>query len=58
MENHTKILGYNISCKTFISAKPFRIRFDKVNSYISIYDGTRYLVLFGWFTTGLDILLE
>ena len=47
MENHTKILGYNISCKTFISAKPFRIRFDKVNSYISIYDGTRYLVLFG-----------
>ena len=28
-------------------AKPFRIRFDKVDGFIKIYDGTRYLVLFG-----------
>ena len=28
-------------------AKPFCIRFDKVDRFIKIYDGTRYLVLFG-----------
>ena len=38
---------YNISHKTFIGAKPLSIRFDKVNEFIRVYDGTRYLVLFG-----------
>ena len=38
---------YDISYKTFIDAKPLRIRFDKDDGFISIYDGTRYLVLFG-----------
>ena len=33
--------------KTLIGAKPLRIRFDKVNEFIRIYDGTRCLVLFG-----------
>ena len=33
--------------KTLIGAKPLRIRFDKVNGFIRIYDGTRCLVLFG-----------
>ena len=36
-----KILIYNISYK------PLRIRLDKIDGFIKIYDGTRYLVLFG-----------
>ena len=38
---------YNISYKNFMGAKPLRIRFDKIGGFINIYDGTRYLVLFG-----------
>ena len=34
-------------CKTLIGPKPLRIRFDKTDGFIRIYDGTRYLVLFG-----------
>ena len=30
-----------------IGAKPLRIRFDKIDGFIRIYDGTRYLLLFG-----------
>ena len=30
-----------------ISAKPLHIRFDNVDGLIRVYDGTRYLVLFG-----------
>ena len=56
-----------MSYKTLIGEKPVRIRFDKVNGFISVYDGTRYLVLLlillllemknmNLFTTGLDIL--
>ena len=40
-------LIYGISYKTLISTKTFRIRFDKVDVLIRVYDGTRYLVLFG-----------
>ena len=61
------ILVYNMSYKTLIGEKPVRIRFAKVNGFISVYDGTRYLVLLlillllemknmNLFTTGLDIL--
>ena len=28
-------------------AKLLRIRFDKIDGFIGVYDGTRYLVLFG-----------
>ena len=28
-------------------AKPLRIRFDKIDGFIRVYDGSRYLVLFG-----------
>ena len=38
------ILTYDISCKTLIGAKPLRIRFDKVDGFIRVYDRTRYLV--------------
>ena len=35
------------SYKALIGAKLLRISFDKVNGFIRIYDGTRYLVLCG-----------
>ena len=41
------VLVYDISHKTLIGAKPLRIRFRKVNGPIRVYNGTRYLVLFG-----------
>ena len=37
----------DISHKTLISAKPLHVRFNKVDGFIRVYDGTRYLVLFG-----------
>ena len=46
-KSQENILIYNISHKTLIGPKPLRIRFDKVNGFIRIYDGTMYLVLFG-----------
>ena len=30
-----------------IGTKPLRIRFGRVNGFIRVYDGTKYLVLFG-----------
>ena len=30
-----------------IGAKPLHIRFDKLDGFITVNDGTRYLVLFG-----------
>ena len=30
-----------------IDAKPLRIRFNKIDGFIRVYDGARYLVLFG-----------
>ena len=41
------ILIYEISCKTLIDAKVLRIRFDKIDGFNRIYDGPRYLTLFG-----------
>ena len=38
---------YDISCKTLMGAKPLRIRFDKIDGFIRVYDTTRYLVFFG-----------
>ena len=59
-KSHENILVYNISYKN-LTAKHLRIRFDKIDRFIRVYDETRYLVLFGSekmipFTTGLDIL--
>ena len=33
-----------------MDAKPLRIRFDEVYGVIKIYDGTRYLELFGYWS--------
>ena len=41
------IFIYGISYKTFMNEKLLRIRFNKVNGFIKIYDETSYLVLFG-----------
>ena len=38
---------YDISYKTLIGAKQMRISFDKVGEFLRVYDGTRYIVLFG-----------
>ena len=39
---HENILFYDISQKTLIGSKPLHIRFDKIDLFIRIYDGTRY----------------
>ena len=41
------ILVYKISYKTLMGAKLLRIRFDNIHGFIRVYDGTRYLTLFG-----------
>ena len=46
-KSYENILFYNISYKSLIDTKPLRIRFDKIDWFIRVYDGTRYLVLFG-----------
>ena len=42
--SHESILVYD---KSLISAKPLRISFNKVDGVITVYDGTKYLVIFG-----------
>ena len=37
---------HDISYKTLTGIKPLRIRLNKVDGIIKVYDGTRYLVLF------------
>ena len=46
-KSHENILIYNISYKNLIGSKPLRIRLNKIDRSIRIYDGTRYLTLFG-----------
>ena len=41
------ILIYNMSYRTLIDSKPLQIRFLKLHGIIRIYDGIRYLTLFG-----------
>ena len=52
-KSYENILVYNISYKTLFSSKPLRNRFDKVDEFTTVYDGNKYLVLFGgekvWF---------
>ena len=46
-KSYENMLIYDISYKTLIGAKLLHIRFDKIDGFIRVYDGTRYLVLFG-----------
>ena len=45
--SYEHILIYDFSYKTLIVSKTLCIRFDEINRFIKIYDGTRYLELFG-----------
>ena len=45
-KSYENILVYNISYTSVIGAELLRIRFDKTDGFIRVYDGTRYLVLF------------
>ena len=47
-KSYENTLVYNISYKISIGAKPFCIRFHTADGFIKVYDGTRYLVLFGF----------
>ena len=46
-KTYKDILIHEISYKTFMVAKPSYIRFNEIDGFIKIYDGIRYLVLFG-----------
>ena len=39
-KSHENILIYDILYKTLIESKPLSIRFDKIDGFIRIYDGT------------------
>ena len=41
-KSYQNFLIYSISYRTLIDTKPLRIRFDKVNGFIRVHDGTRY----------------
>ena len=47
-EKYQNILIYDISYKTFMSSKSLRIMFHKIDGFIKIHDGIRYLVSFGY----------
>ena len=47
-KSNENILIYNLSYKTLIGSKPLCIRFDKIDGFIRIYDGIRYLNFFGF----------
>ena len=44
-KSYKNILAYNILYKKFMDAKPLRIRFNKVDGIIKIFDGIGYLEL-------------
>ena len=46
-KSYENILIYDISYKALIGATPMHIMLDEVDAFIRVYDGTRYLVLFG-----------
>ena len=46
-KSHKNILICNTLYKTLIDPKPLHIRFDKIDGFIIICGGTRYLTLFG-----------
>ena len=45
-KSYENVLIDNISYKTFMGEKPLCIWFEKVDGFIKIYDGIRYLILF------------
>ena len=45
-KSHKIILMYVFSYKNLIGSNPLPIRFDKIDEFIWIYDGSKYLILF------------
>ena len=43
-KSYEKILFYNFLYKSLV--EPLRIRFNKIDRFITVYDGTRYSVLY------------
>ena len=43
--SYEDILVFSISCKTLIDAKPLCTRFDKVNGFIRVYNGTTIIFI-------------
>ena len=46
-KSYKNLSVYNTSYKTFTTAKPLRIRFDKIGGFIRFYDETRHFAFFG-----------
>ena len=46
-KSQKNILIYDVSYKTLIGPKPLHNRFNKIDGFIRIYNGSRYLTLFG-----------
>ena len=46
-KSYENISIYEVSYKTLIGVKPLPIRFDKIDGFNRVYNGTRYLVLSG-----------
>ena len=46
-KSYENVLIYNISQRTLIGPTPLRIRFDKIDGFIRVCNGTRYLISFG-----------
>ena len=47
-KSYKNILIYGVLYKILIGAKPLRIICNKVDRFLRDYDGTKYLVLFGY----------
>ena len=45
-KSNENILFYDISYKTFMRSKPSHVRFNQIDGFVKVYDGTRYLILF------------
>ena len=57
------ILVHDVLYKNLIGAKPLRIIIDKLDGFITAYDGSKYFLLLGsdklmLFSIGLDILKD
>ena len=46
-KSYENILIYDISVQTLIDLQLLGIRFDKIDGFIRIYNGNRYLTLIG-----------
>ena len=45
--SYANILIFDILYKTLIGAKPLKIRLHKIDGFLEIYGGSKYLVLLG-----------